>query len=221
MFGDVDGERGLTHRGAAGDDQQIAAPQATRFGIEVDEAGRQSARLVGIVVQIVDLIDQSRQRLLGADVSLAAARAFGDREDLALGVLDELARRLALFVPDRARDLSAHGDERTQQRALLDDLRIRACVGGAGRIARQCAEIGKTARIGQLAETLQMFGDGDRIAGLRLAGERRDAFENDLVIGAEEIIRDDDIADAIPRGAIEHQSAKHRLFGFDGVRRSA
>jgi hypothetical protein len=86
-------------------------------------------------------------------------------------VLDQLARCLTFFVPDRACDFAAHGDERPQQRPLLDDLGVRARVGGARCIARQRAEIGKTAGVVELAQPLQVFGYRDRIAGLRFTGE--------------------------------------------------
>ena len=81
VLGHVDGQRGLAHRRPARNDQQIAAAQPAGDFVEIDEARGQAARLVRIVVQIVDLIDQRRQRLLRAHVTLAARAAFGDGED--------------------------------------------------------------------------------------------------------------------------------------------
>src|SRR6185369_14209064 len=124
---------------------------------EIDEAGWQAARLVRVVVEIVDLVDERRQRLLRAHVALAARRAFRDREDLALGLLDEIARGLAFLVPDRARDLAAYRHQRTQQRPLLDDVRIGARIGGPRRVARQRAEVREAAGLGELAQALQVL----------------------------------------------------------------
>ena len=66
-----------------------------------------------------------------------------------------------------------------------------------------------------------MFRYRDRIARLSFTRERRDAFENELVIGPEEIFSDDDVADAVPGRAIEHEAAQHRLLRLDGMRRRA
>ncbi len=115
----------------------------------------QAARLVGVVVQVIDLIDERRQRLLGAHVTLATRRTFRDGENLALGLLDQLTRRFAFFVPHRTRDLAAHGHELAQQRALLDDGGIGTRVGRARRVARERAQVGKAARVVELAEALR------------------------------------------------------------------
>ncbi len=90
-----------------------------------------------------------------------------------------------------------------------------------GRIARQRAEVGEPADFLQFPESLQVLGDRDRVAGLRLTRKRRNALENDAVIGAEEVIGGNHVADVVPGGAIEHQAAEHRLLRFDGMRRGA
>ena len=51
-------ERGLAHRGPAGDDDQIPGAQAAGLVVEIGEAGRQSAQLVRIAVPLIDLVDQ-------------------------------------------------------------------------------------------------------------------------------------------------------------------
>ena len=198
VFGHVDGQRGLTHRWAAGDDQQVAATQSAGLRVEVDEAGGQAARLVRVVVEIVDLVDERRQRLARADVALAARAALGDRENAPLGLFDQVPRRFAFFAPHRAGDLTTRGHQRAQQRAFLDDLRVGARVGGARRIARQRAEVGKPADFLQFPQSLQMLGHRDRIAGLRLARQRRNALEDEAVIGAEEVFGRDHVADVVP-----------------------
>jgi hypothetical protein len=40
------------------------------------------------------------------------------------------------------------------------------------------------------------------------------------VVRPEEIVRNDDVADAVPGRAIQHETAEHRLLCFDRMRRS-
>jgi hypothetical protein len=55
VLGHVDRQRGLAHRGAAGDDHQIPAAQAAGDAVEIREARRQTAQLVRIGVPLIDL----------------------------------------------------------------------------------------------------------------------------------------------------------------------
>ncbi len=85
----------------------------------------------------------------------------------------------AFGVEHRTGDLVARRDQLTQQRALANELRIRAHVRRRGRIAHERAEISESARLLQLAELLELLGDGDDVAGLAFTGERGDRIENE------------------------------------------
>ena len=61
-------------------------------------------------------------------------------------LIDQLARRLTVVVEHRRDDVGAGPDQLPQQRTLAHDIRVRAHVGGGGRIARDGAEVGKAAR---------------------------------------------------------------------------
>jgi len=64
---------------------QIPRAQAAGELVEVGESGRQAPQLVGIVVPVIDLIDDTRQELPDRERAVALAEApFGNIEDALL-----------------------------------------------------------------------------------------------------------------------------------------
>src|SRR5205807_10150101 len=109
--GHVHGERGLAHRGPSGADHQIPAAQAAGELVEVGESGRQAAQLVGNVVPVIDLTDDTRQELAHRHRAVAVAEApFGDVEVTLLGAVDQLARGLPVVVEHGGGDVGAGAD---------------------------------------------------------------------------------------------------------------
>jgi hypothetical protein len=64
-----------------------------------------------------------------------------------------------------------------------------------------------------------MSRQGYRIAGLTALDQDRNGLENQSMIVAVKIFRDDAIGDLIPGGGIQHQAAKHGLLRLNGMRR--
>ncbi len=58
----------------------------------------------------------------------------------------------------------------------------------------------------------------DDVTRLGVLRKRRDRPKNELMIRAIEILGSDDIADVVPRAAIEHYAAQHGLLRLDRVR---
>ena len=93
VVGDVGGERGLAHAGAAGDDDQVGRLQAAHLGVEVLQAGGEAGQLAVALVGAGRHVDRGGERLGEALEAGAEAAGLGDLVELALGVLDLLARR--------------------------------------------------------------------------------------------------------------------------------
>ena len=93
VVGDVGGERGLAHAGAAGDDDQVGRLQAAHLGVEVFQAGGEAGQLAVALVGAGRHVDRGGERLGEALEARAEAAGLGDLVELALGVLDLLARR--------------------------------------------------------------------------------------------------------------------------------
>ena len=71
ILGDVHGERGLAHRRAAGDDDQVAGLQAGGHVVQIGEAGGDAGdRRLG-TEQRVDAVDRLGQQRLADDARLA------------------------------------------------------------------------------------------------------------------------------------------------------
>ena len=94
-------------------------------------------------------------------------------------------------------------------------------LAAVGRVARQRTQVGQAADLIEQSLALQMPGQGDGIAGLVAFDQPGDGLENQPVIVAVEILGDHAVGDLVPGGGIQHQSAEHRLLGFDGMRRQA
>ena len=73
-LGDVDRQRGLAHRRARRQDDQIAFLQARRHAVEVEEAGANAGDFLGAVLgQLGDAVDQLHRQLVDADEALLVA----------------------------------------------------------------------------------------------------------------------------------------------------
>ncbi len=168
MLGDVERERGLAHRRARRQHDQVARLQAGGHAVEVVEAGAHAGDVLGaVLVQLVDAVDQLHDELVHALEALARARAFlADVEDLALGLVEDLRDRPALRVEGVGGDLVARRDQLAQHRALAHDLGIAADVGRARHALRQRIQVDQAAALVGLAEALQLLEDGDHVGRL-------------------------------------------------------
>ena len=145
--GDVGGERGLAHRRAAGEDQEVRGVQAAEALVEVGEAGGEAGEAaVALVggVRHLDRVDDGAAEGLEAAVDLALLAELVER---LLG-LDDLVLRLAVDLDARGllgdrpgRAGSARGGSRGRRPAGRSRGRRRARSrrrrGGRGRPGRR------------------------------------------------------------------------------------
>ena len=93
VVGDVGGERGLAHAGAAGEDDQVGRLQAAHHGGRGRQAGGEAGQLAVALVGVRGHVDGGGERLGEALEAAVVAAGLGELVEAALGVLDLLARR--------------------------------------------------------------------------------------------------------------------------------
>ena len=93
VVGDVGGERGLAHAGAAGEDDQVGGLQAAHLGVEIVQAGGEAGQLAVALIGVRGHVDGGGERLREALEAAVVAAGLGELVEPALGVLDLLARR--------------------------------------------------------------------------------------------------------------------------------
>jgi len=137
----------------------------------------------------------------------------------AFGVVDDFAR-FASFGFQRAVDDEVPGaNELSQHGAFPHDVRVGSNIGGGGGVARQRSQVGQAAHLIEQALALQVSGQCDGVTGLVALDQTGNGLENQLVIIAVEVLREDAVRDLVPSRGIQHQSAEYGLLGFHRMRR--
>ena len=168
---------------------------------------------------LVDLVDQWRQQRTDLDRPIAPTGALlGDGEHLPLGLVDQIPGRAAVIGEGRRCNRAAGRDQAPQERALADDLRIGADIGRGRRVARQAPQVGETAGSFQPAIAVQVFRGCDHVGGLAAGDQLGQRTEYQLVVGAVEIVSDDDVANLVPGRRVDEQPANDRLLRFHRMR---
>ena len=88
VVGDVGGERGFSHAGTAGDDDEVGVLQAAHLGVEVAQSGGDAGQLSVALERIGRHVDGDRERLRKALEAAVVAAGLGELVELPLGVLD-------------------------------------------------------------------------------------------------------------------------------------
>ena len=122
----AEAERGLPHRRAGGEDDEVPRLEARRDAVEVAKAGGDAGDVRARLVERRDPLEALLEELF--DVAELGARALlREVEDDLLRLVDELGR-IAGPLPAEPRDLAARPDEPAERRRLADDLRVVAGV---------------------------------------------------------------------------------------------
>lgn len=179
--GEVEGERGLTHRGSRGDDDHLAAVQAVGELVELAEAGGDAGHGTVAAVGRLDLLDGGIDRDGERYVVLGRLRA-GDRVDLRLRVVDDVGR-VALAVVAELDDARPGVDEAAEDRSLGDDARVVAGVGRGRDDRRKGVQVVRAARLVQLTGLDELVGDGDDVGRLTVGVEERMASKMSSCFG--------------------------------------
>ena len=221
VLGDVHGEAGLAHAGAAGHDHQVAGVQAGGELVELGESSGQTAEAFRVLAQLLEArVDPHHQRRHLVVQAPRLVAALADAEHRLLGQVDQHRRVAAVRLVAHAGDVLAGGDEAAQHRALAHDLGIGLDVGGARGVRRQAAQVAQAPGFLQAVLLAQVLGKGDEVAGL--AGRHlklADGVEDQPVVLGVEVLLADLVGQLVPGPVVEQQAAQHRLLGFDGMGR--
>ncbi len=219
MLCESDRKHALAHAWPARNNDQIAGMKPRRLGVEVDQPRRKTRDAVaGVagddgVFRVLDELNHSGR-------SAAGFFAVGAHlEHGALSSVKQFFRRATLRPVAQICYIAADTDQPAQHRSLAHDLRIGQNVGCTRRIVGERAQISQPAGLIEPALVLQVLGQRDEIAGPVGADQFADRAINQLVVFAVEVLRSQPVGELVPGAIVQHQSAEHRLLGFDRVRR--
>lgn len=171
ILGNIDGERGFTHRRAAGDDNQVAGLEAGCFFIEVGKPCRHAGNFIGIVARIkhIDALYDFFQQIGHLQKALLGfGGAFGDLKHFVFRLIQKPPRVPALRIVCAAGDFRPHFGELAHNGTLAYDFGVAADVGGRRGVLRQCNQIFKSACRFQFFVPLQIFLNRNHICGTAL-----------------------------------------------------
>ncbi len=147
-------------------------PVVRRF--ELLEPGRHPGDIGAGLVQRRDPLERVLEQLLDVG-ELAGDPLLGEIEDDRLGAVDKLLGGHALTLEPEPCDLLPGSDEATERGHLPDDARVVTRVGGGGNERCELVDPGTAADLLELATTLELVRQGDRVdrLALRVEVERR------------------------------------------------
>src|SRR5579863_3951297 len=159
----------------------LAWVEAVGQAVQVDEAGGDAGEVVAAAADRLDLVEGAGHDL-GQRVVILARPALGHGVHLGLGPVHEL---VGLGVA-RVAELDDPGpglDQAAQDRALPDDARVVAGVGGGRHRGDEGVQVGSAANPGDLAAPGELVGDGDGVGRLAPAVQVEDRLVDQLVSG--------------------------------------
>ena len=209
--GDVGGERRLAHAGTSGDDHEIRGLQTAHHAVEVAHA-RGDARQAAVALEGFRRHVHGGGESVGETLEAAVVTAgFGDRVQLALGLLDLLARTdIDRRVVGAVDDVLADQDQVAPRREVVDRATVILGVDDGRGLRRQAREIlrhGDAAEVAVPQEGLQR----DRRRHLAGADQLRGDVVDALVDLFGEMIRPEEIGDAIEGVVVDEDGAEQRL----------
>ena len=220
VFGDVERQGGLAHRGPRRQDDQVAGLHAQQFPVDVHEArgNPRDALLLGDEPLDLDglLLDQLLPGAFDADLALAQAeeRRFRFAEE-GFGFGFAL---VAIFGHH-----PGGVDDAPQEVVFVDALEVVLGVGGGRRAGDQAGEFVLAAHGFEAVRLAQPFGHGDEIDGFAGLVQGQHRFVQRLMaLHVERLGRDLPLdAQVEDAGGVLQGAAQHGPFGLLAVRRDA
>ncbi len=161
---DVDGPCGLAHRGARGDDDELAALQAGGHLVELDVVRGEAGDLAALLVERVD-----RTEAVGDDVGdrgeAALDRGVGYVSELGFDVVEDRGCVLGL-VGGGGHALVEDAEELAEQALVLDDADVGLDVGVARDAFGEVREVCGAADGVELLAAVERVHDGDGVDGV-------------------------------------------------------
>jgi hypothetical protein len=163
VFRDIDGERGLAHRGSARNNNEFAALQSRRHVIHGAEASRDARDVAFRMTEYVESVDGAGQDFLERLEARPARTAVGNLEDTLLCEIYEFGNRPALGRVSAGGNIAADLNELPQHGMVAHDARIGADIGRAWSFLDEAGEIINAAGRFKTLLTLELLADGNSI----------------------------------------------------------
>ena len=219
VFGHVHHQRRLAHGRARRDDHEVGGLEAGGPPVQVVEAGCDAGDGVA-ALQRVELVRDDVGEYPDALRRTVLDLALADVEDGLLGLVEHVGTAAPLRREGGVRDLVGGADEPSQRGAVAHDFGIGADVRRARRARHELSQVAVAAGILQERLVGQRFGQRERVQLLVGVGQLAHGVEDDAVAGPVEVLGGHFVRDLEPRLFVQHQAAKQRLLGVDGVRRN-
>ena len=217
--GDVGGKRGLSHRRAPGQDDEVRVVEPAHLLVEVLEPGRDPRQLAAALERRVRGVKRAGHRLQERLEAAFGHALFGQLVQRLLGRLDLVLGVLVHGDGGRAgRDVVAQPDQFAAQREFADHLRVVARGIGRHRRTGQARQIGRPAQFLQprvlFHERLDRHRARQRVPGDALGAKFVDA----AVDRVEEMLGLDDPGDRIEHVVVGQERAQKLLLRLDRER---
>ena len=212
MLGHIQCKRGLTHRGAGRNDDEVAGLHARGHTVKVCKTRRHTGDVVWIlaVVQVIDPLDHLRQHRLKILKTRATPRpVFGDLKDSCLGLVENLPGIAPLWIERGGGDFIRDGNQATQDRPVAHDLRVAAHIRRRGCATGQRIEVSQATRVFELAGGLERVMQGQHISRLIALHQPGQMLPDQPMVIPIEIVFAQHIANPLPGGVVEQHRTQH------------
>jgi hypothetical protein len=209
---DVQRERGLTHRGTARDDHEVAALQPRREAIEIQEPRCHARERAVAGMELLDPLHRRPDQLLQA-YELFRTPQLSHLEHAVLGVVEHLgggAATLVGILDDRRGGL----DQPPQHRLVTHDPRVVLDVRRGRHHVDQPAQVLHPAGPVEIAAAQQLIAQRHGVDHIAALGERHHGAEQEAVSLAVEHRVVDQLGGLQGRVLVEQHRAEHRLLGL-------
>src|SRR5665811_641689 len=200
-------------------DDQVPRLEAGGDAIDVAEARGDAGDLDARFVERRDSLEALLEQLLDV-AELARDAVLRDGEDDLLGPVDELGYLTGAVVAEGC-DLLTTVDESAQDRHLVDDAGVVTGVGARRNQSRQLVDPRAPAYFLQLAELVQLVGEGDRVDRLASSVEGECRPVDAPVALPVEVLRPADLRDRSDRAGCKQHRAEDVFLSLDILRRHA
>ena len=209
VLGHREGEGGLTHGRAPGDDDEVGVLPAAGHVVELVVARGDAGESVGVGGCSLDDL----QRLIDDGVDLGVVLlhvALGEFEERAFGLLHEFLD-IDSLVEGLGLDDARERDELSGQRLLGDNLSVILDVGRRGDLGTEFGDIARATHLLEVARLGQLFGDGKHIDGALVHVEVADGRVDHLMTGIIEALGMENLADDGVSVFVDHQGTEHSV----------
>ncbi len=212
VLGDVERQRRLAHRGAGGEDDQVASLQPGGVLVELGVAGGEAGDRLALFRHLLDRAQRVVRDALDRDEPAAAAGLLQPEEALHRLVedLDGGAAGGRRLGPQRVRQVEGLA----QERAVVDDPGVDRGVGRPRQAVDQRSDVGRPAGPFERRLAVHLGADRDGVDRFGPPGEGHHGLEDAAVGLAVEVLRVEDLERRVERGRLEQHGPQHGPFGL-------